>query len=29
VSLGGEHSYANVQLAHPACNLSKGNRIAV
>ena len=26
VSLGGEHSYANVQTAHCACNSSKGNR---
>jgi 5-methylcytosine-specific restriction endonuclease McrA len=23
---GGEHSYANTQLAHPHCNLSKGAR---
>lgn len=25
---GGEHSYANVQLAHPACNHRKGDRAA-
>jgi 5-methylcytosine-specific restriction endonuclease McrA len=24
LALGGEHSYANVQVAHPFCNLSKG-----
>ena len=24
---GGEHSYANVQVAHPTCNLSKGANI--
>jgi hypothetical protein len=23
---GGEHSYANVQAAHPACNIKKGKR---
>lgn len=23
---GGQHSYANVQVAHPRCNLSKGAR---
>lgn len=23
---GGEHSYANVQVSHPACNCSKGGR---
>lgn len=27
VSLGGEHSYANTQLAHFRCNSSKGNRV--
>ena len=27
ISLGGEHSYANVQAAHPFCNVSKNNRI--
>lgn len=27
LSLGGEHSYANVQVAHLSCNSSKGNRI--
>lgn len=26
LALGGEHSYANVQVSHPACNLSKGGR---
>ena len=26
ISLGGEHTRANVQLAHYFCNLSKGNR---
>lgn len=25
---GGEHSYANVQLAHPVCNQRKGDRVA-
>ena len=24
LALGGEHSYANVQAAHPACNAQKG-----
>jgi len=24
---GGEHSYANVQVAHPTCNLTKGASI--
>lgn len=24
LSRGGEHSYANTQVAHPSCNLSKG-----
>lgn len=24
IARGGEHSYANVQVAHPACNLRKG-----
>jgi 5-methylcytosine-specific restriction endonuclease McrA len=28
VSLGGEHTYINVQLAHYSCNSSKGNRRA-
>jgi len=28
LSLGGTHTYENVQLAHLACNLSKGNRVA-
>lgn len=27
VSVDGEHSYANVQVAHPFCNRSKGNRL--
>jgi hypothetical protein len=27
ISLGGEHSYANTQLAHLVCNIRKGNRI--
>lgn len=27
ISRGGEHSYANVQLAHPACNLRKHARL--
>jgi len=27
LSLGGEHGYANVQVSHPKCNLSKGPRI--
>lgn len=26
LSAGGEHSYANVQVAHPICNLRKGDR---
>ena len=26
ISLGGDHSYANIQLAHRTCNSSKGNR---
>ncbi len=25
---GGEHSYANCQIAHPACNLRKHNKLA-
>jgi len=24
---GGDHSYANVQLAHPSCNVAKGDRL--
>jgi 5-methylcytosine-specific restriction endonuclease McrA len=28
LSKGGTHTYENVQLAHLACNVSKGNRIA-
>lgn len=28
VDLGGEHSYANTQPAHPLCNMRKGNRVA-
>ena len=28
LSKGGLHCYANVQLAHPACNLSKGNNVS-
>ncbi len=28
VSLGGTHTWANVQLAHLRCNVSKGNRPA-
>lgn len=28
LSLGGAHTYENVQLAHLSCNLSKGNRVA-
>jgi len=27
VSRGGEHSYANVQVAHPFCNVSKGAKL--
>lgn len=27
LSRGGEHSYVNVQAAHPFCNISKGNKI--
>ena len=27
LALGGRHSYANVQLAHPLCNVAKGARI--
>jgi len=27
LSRGGEHSYANVQAAHPRCNIKKGNKI--
>ena len=26
ISLGGDHSYANIRLAHRTCNSSKGNR---
>lgn len=26
---GGEHSYANVQVAHPSCNYSKKDRVAI
>jgi len=26
LALGGEHSYANVQVAHPSCNVRKGAR---
>jgi 5-methylcytosine-specific restriction endonuclease McrA len=26
LALGGEHSYANTQVAHPLCNLRKGSR---
>jgi 5-methylcytosine-specific restriction endonuclease McrA len=29
VSVGGEHTYGNVQLAHLACNMSKGARLLV
>lgn len=29
ISLGGAHSYANVQVAHPFCNLRKGAKLAV
>lgn len=28
LSLGGPHTYENVQLAHLVCNVSKGNRVA-
>ena len=28
LSLGGTHTYENVQLAHLSCNVSKGNRVA-
>jgi 5-methylcytosine-specific restriction endonuclease McrA len=28
LSLGGTHTYENVQLAHLVCNVSKGNRVA-
>ena len=27
LSLGGAHTYLNTQVAHPVCNLRKGNRI--
>jgi 5-methylcytosine-specific restriction endonuclease McrA len=27
IALGGEHSYANAQVAHPACNKRKGVRL--
>lgn len=27
LSKGGEHSYANVQVAHPPCNLAKSDRL--
>ena len=27
ISRGGEHSYANVQVAHPFCNVSKGAKL--
>lgn len=27
ISKGGQHSYANTQLAHLSCNISKGNRV--
>jgi 5-methylcytosine-specific restriction endonuclease McrA len=27
LSKGGEHSYANVQVAHPFCNMAKGDKI--
>lgn len=27
ISKGGEHSYANTQLAHLSCNIRKGNRV--
>ncbi len=27
LSLGGEHAYRNVQLAHASCNLSKGAKM--
>ena len=27
ISKGGEHSYANTQLAHVSCNIRKGNRV--
>jgi 5-methylcytosine-specific restriction endonuclease McrA len=26
ISVGGEHSYANTQLAHLGCNVAKGHR---
>jgi 5-methylcytosine-specific restriction endonuclease McrA len=29
LALGGEHSYANTQLAHMRCNMSKGSRATV
>jgi len=29
LSLGGEHTYANVRIAHLDCNVRRGNRIAV
>ena len=28
LSRGGPHNYANVQVAHPLCNLSKGRKVA-
>lgn len=27
LSLGGDHTYDNTQVAHPSCNLRKGNRV--
>ena len=29
LSRGGEHSYKNVQVAHPLCNLKKGSTVLV
>ena len=28
LALGGEHSYANCRVSHPACNLKKGAKTA-
>jgi 5-methylcytosine-specific restriction endonuclease McrA len=27
ISLGGKHSYENLQCSHLKCNLAKGNRV--
>ena len=28
IAKGGSHTYANVQVSHPACNLKKGAKVA-